>query len=244
MIVLLVIFTSLLQAAVGPAVRDEERYFCPTPVAPDHASIIGTDYEMGSYIIVQCDPGYYLTGMMKIYCVALPNPFKKMAGWDNVVGHNPVCHPTSTVAPPSVDNRSDRNFPLRKNRSPDFLEDMGEPKSFKDDFAEIFEVEPKKETTFEMETKMMYATELRDRKKGKINDFEIKPLKYKSHKFHLKEGGEVCTLEPLTGPCRSRKRRYFYNIQTEECEEFIYGGCRGNGNNFLSKEECEESCAK
>ncbi|XP_069130032.1 uncharacterized protein [Argopecten irradians] len=151
---------------------------------------------------------------------------------------------TSTVAPPSVDNRSDRNFPLRKNRSPDFLEDMGEPKSFKDDFAEIFEVEPKKETTFEMETKMMYATELRDRKKGKINDFEIKPLKYKSHKFHLKEGGEVCTLEPLTGPCRSRKRRYFYNIQTEECEEFIYGGCRGNGNNFLSKEECEESCAK
>ncbi|XP_061065788.1 kunitz-type protease inhibitor 3-like [Eubalaena glacialis] len=27
-----------------------------------------------------------------------------------------------------------------------------------------------------------------------------------------------------------------------ECELFYYGGCNGNGNNFLRKEACEKAC--
>ncbi|XP_033743099.1 amyloid-beta A4 protein-like isoform X2 [Pecten maximus] len=241
-----VIFACLLQTAVCPAVQvqDEERYFCPTPGEPAHATIEGTDYEMGSYIIVQCDPGYFLTGMMKIYCVALPNPFKKMAGWENVVGQNPECHPMSPTDQPKRDNLSIRKMHDRQNRSPDLLVDMGEPKMLKDDFADIFEKEPEREAVSTMNTKLVYANELKDRKKSKIEDFVITPLKYKSHTFHLKKGKAACSLDKFTGPCRSRKTRYFYNIRTEECEEFIYGGCRGNGNNFLSKADCEDACAK
>ncbi|XP_060066696.1 uncharacterized protein LOC132546976 [Ylistrum balloti] len=223
---------------------DEERYFCPTPVPPAHATIIGTDYEMGSYIIVQCDPGYYLTGMMKVYCVALPNPWKKMAGWDNVVGQNPECHPTGTDQPTSKD-KSIRKTPLTRNsRSPEFLVDMGEPKGIKDDYADLFEEEPERGAVFTKETKLIYATELKTRKNNKMDDFVITPLNKKPHNFHIKKGKAECTLEKITGPCRSRKIRYFYNTETEECEEFIYGGCRGNENNFLSKEDCEKVCAK
>ncbi|XP_033743100.1 amyloid-beta A4 protein-like isoform X3 [Pecten maximus] len=145
---------------------------------------------------------------------------------------------------PKRDNLSIRKMHDRQNRSPDLLVDMGEPKMLKDDFADIFEKEPEREAVSTMNTKLVYANELKDRKKSKIEDFVITPLKYKSHTFHLKKGKAACSLDKFTGPCRSRKTRYFYNIRTEECEEFIYGGCRGNGNNFLSKADCEDACAK
>lgn len=36
--------------------------------------------------------------------------------------------------------------------------------------------------------------------------------------------------------------RYRYNIQTFECEKFMYGGIGGNSNNFQTKELCEKIC--
>ncbi|KAM8901348.1 tissue factor pathway inhibitor isoform 3-T3 [Lycaon pictus] len=39
-------------------------------------------------------------------------------------------------------------------------------------------------------------------------------------------------------------RNYFFNIHTQQCEEFIYGGCEGNQNRFESLEECEEKCVR
>lgn len=35
---------------------------------------------------------------------------------------------------------------------------------------------------------------------------------------------------------------FFYNSQTGQCEEFNYGGCFGNENNFETIEECQETC--
>lgn len=36
--------------------------------------------------------------------------------------------------------------------------------------------------------------------------------------------------------------RWYFNSKLNKCITFIYGGCQGNGNNFMSKEECEKTC--
>ena len=53
---------------------------------------------------------------------------------------------------------------------------------------------------------------------------------------------DLCSLPPLTGPCKARFRRYFYNSSSGECEQFIYGGCQGNDNNFNTVKDCEAKC--
>lgn len=53
---------------------------------------------------------------------------------------------------------------------------------------------------------------------------------------------EQCALKQEPGPCKALKLRYFFNIDSGRCESFEFGGCGGNDNNFLNKEECEDSC--
>ncbi|XP_017047328.1 fused toxin protein-like [Drosophila ficusphila] len=36
--------------------------------------------------------------------------------------------------------------------------------------------------------------------------------------------------------------RFVCNVVTQTCEEFVYGGCGGNKNNFLTKDQCELFC--
>ena len=53
---------------------------------------------------------------------------------------------------------------------------------------------------------------------------------------------DICVLDPDVGPCDAVVPRYYYNPQTLRCEEFIWGGCGGNDNNFATKAECKETC--
>lgn len=53
---------------------------------------------------------------------------------------------------------------------------------------------------------------------------------------------DVCDLPKETGPCRASMPRFYYNQNNQRCEEFTYGGCRGNGNNFKTQIECEKRC--
>lgn len=55
---------------------------------------------------------------------------------------------------------------------------------------------------------------------------------------------EVCMLSSETGNCFSSLRRWSYNHKTGQCQQFMYGGCNGNKNNFNSKAECEQFCSK
>uniref|UniRef100_A0A8C3PI67 BPTI/Kunitz inhibitor domain-containing protein n=1 Tax=Calidris pygmaea TaxID=425635 RepID=A0A8C3PI67_9CHAR len=49
--------------------------------------------------------------------------------------------------------------------------------------------------------------------------------------------------EPGTGNCKALFRRFFFNASSQQCEEFIYGGCGGNRNNFETKGECFQACS-
>jgi Kunitz/Bovine pancreatic trypsin inhibitor domain len=48
-----------------------------------------------------------------------------------------------------------------------------------------------------------------------------------------------CFMPPVMGRCRGFFSRWYWDSEAGRCEEFTYGGCGGNENNFTSKEECE-----
>ncbi|KAF5903370.1 tissue factor pathway inhibitor-like isoform X1, partial [Clarias magur] len=58
----------------------------------------------------------------------------------------------------------------------------------------------------------------------------------------LKIFHQDCALKKDEGPCKAIIEKFYFNIETGKCEEFEYGGCQGNENNFQSKEECEAFC--
>ena len=53
---------------------------------------------------------------------------------------------------------------------------------------------------------------------------------------------QFCHLPPIVGPCRARMSRWYYNSQVGRCVNFIYGGCRGNENQFRDQDSCQSAC--
>uniref|UniRef100_A0A8D0C2U0 Uncharacterized protein n=1 Tax=Salvator merianae TaxID=96440 RepID=A0A8D0C2U0_SALMN len=53
-----------------------------------------------------------------------------------------------------------------------------------------------------------------------------------------------CQLPMDRGPCRASIPRFFYSPSQKRCILFLYGGCRGNSNNFETREECRKACGR
>ncbi|XP_066529563.1 kunitz-type protease inhibitor 1a [Hoplias malabaricus] len=53
-----------------------------------------------------------------------------------------------------------------------------------------------------------------------------------------------CLVPKKAGPCRGSFPRWHYNAATEKCEQFVFGGCKENRNNYMSQEECINACDK
>ncbi|KAL4220846.1 Serine peptidase inhibitor [Mactra antiquata] len=51
-----------------------------------------------------------------------------------------------------------------------------------------------------------------------------------------------CYLPKDSGSCDALVERFYYDHLACKCKKFMYGGCKGNANNFLSEEECNNSC--
>lgn len=49
-------------------------------------------------------------------------------------------------------------------------------------------------------------------------------------------------LVPDAGSCKAFQTRYYFDRAADQCKEFIYGGCRGNENNFETLENCQNAC--
>jgi len=52
----------------------------------------------------------------------------------------------------------------------------------------------------------------------------------------------TCTLPSDVGPCEAAIPRWFHNFLTGQCEEFLWGGCEGNANNFETLADCGSAC--
>ena len=48
------------------------------------------------------------------------------------------------------------------------------------------------------------------------------------------------SLKPRTGRCLAYIPRFAFDLRTQSCVWFVYGGCDGNANNFERVEECEQ----
>lgn len=57
-----------------------------------------------------------------------------------------------------------------------------------------------------------------------------------------KSSSEKCLLPMRKGVCRALIPRWSYDPIAQECKEFKFGGCDGNGNNFPSEESCMQTC--
>jgi hypothetical protein len=53
---------------------------------------------------------------------------------------------------------------------------------------------------------------------------------------------DICRAPADVGPCDAAFPRWFYDFDTGRCEQFIWGGCGGNENNFETRDECEARC--
>ncbi|XP_070600483.1 BPTI/Kunitz domain-containing protein-like isoform X1 [Erythrolamprus reginae] len=73
--------------------------------------------------------------------------------------------------------------------------------------------------------------------KGNDNNFE-------SFKECLHFCKGLCYLPPVTGPCKAKMPRFYYNSTSNQCQGFIYGGCGGNANNFKTKKACHFTCVE
>ncbi|XP_060916079.1 tissue factor pathway inhibitor 2 [Labrus mixtus] len=54
----------------------------------------------------------------------------------------------------------------------------------------------------------------------------------------------LCLDQLDKGKCSASIPRYYYNTATKMCEEFIYSGCGGTSNNFVSRQNCMDVCVK
>uniref|UniRef100_U5EYT8 Spondin-1 n=1 Tax=Corethrella appendiculata TaxID=1370023 RepID=U5EYT8_9DIPT len=55
---------------------------------------------------------------------------------------------------------------------------------------------------------------------------------------------EFCFLEPKVGTCRESHSRWYYDNDSGDCAILPFTGCGGNLNNFMSREDCLDTCSK
>ncbi|XP_053238820.1 kunitz-type protease inhibitor 1 isoform X2 [Podarcis raffonei] len=53
---------------------------------------------------------------------------------------------------------------------------------------------------------------------------------------------EHCLAPYKVGRCRASFPRWYYNPETQQCQEFTFGGCKPNKNNYIREEECKLAC--
>ncbi|VDM98865.1 unnamed protein product [Thelazia callipaeda] len=53
-----------------------------------------------------------------------------------------------------------------------------------------------------------------------------------------------CLKPKESGKCSETYPAYYYNLEMHRCEPFVYSGCGGNSNRFLTLRQCQSVCSK
>ncbi|XP_035896391.1 papilin isoform X2 [Anopheles stephensi] len=65
--------------------------------------------------------------------------------------------------------------------------------------------------------------------------------------YHCKKPGvhkqkDTCFLPAEIGECQNYTAHWYFDTKEERCRQFYYGGCGGNGNNFVDEQSCISRC--
>jgi len=53
---------------------------------------------------------------------------------------------------------------------------------------------------------------------------------------------DFCKEDPAPGNCNEKQLRFYYDSVAEQCLPFVFNGCSGNKNNFVTEADCMSSC--
>ncbi|MEE6489877.1 hypothetical protein FKM82_015709 [Ascaphus truei] len=57
-------------------------------------------------------------------------------------------------------------------------------------------------------------------------------------------GSPMCLAPATRGTCNTKERRFYFNHLSGKCHPFLYSGCGGTENNFISRKSCMKVCKK
>lgn len=60
--------------------------------------------------------------------------------------------------------------------------------------------------------------------------------------FYFCPEQKICSQPLNVGKCRFHNYMWFFNKNTNACEQFEFKGLNGNDNRFLTKEDCQQAC--
>jgi len=206
--------------------------------------------ESDPCLVCHCQPGFHssdLSQCRRIDCGLQLSGDNLLKGCTPVY-QDSVCCPTDWICPnsgsPNITADGERQTAVRKSDACLLPKDIGRCRSFVPRF--YFD-----SSTGQCETFSWGGC------RGNDNRFESLEECQSVCKEHLKkhhllvhttevpatQGKEARCNDPVvTGRCRSRIQKYFYNPQTSKCQQFFYSGCRGGPNMFSELVECEAAC--
>lgn len=90
---------------------------------------------------------------------------------------------------------------------------------------------------------LLVGPELQDKCSQRVELNQQRPCSEKADcQVDAATAKEICSEPQEVGPCRGKYQRYSYDGERDTCVPFFYGGCRGNRNNFLTNEDCLQTC--
>lgn len=62
--------------------------------------------------------------------------------------------------------------------------------------------------------------------------------------YHIFAVLDACEQKREEGPCHGSYPRWYFDKESQTCQQFVYGGCKANNNNFPTDAACKQQCAQ